>query len=183
MSSTSTLVFFGLGNPETCRQNTFHNVGFWFLNYLAEKYQFPEFQNQGKFSMSSKEIFGYNLYLIKPMTGMNSAGEVAEACKQQNYIFENTETIVIYDDLDLELGDYRIGRWRGGSHNGLRSLFSYIGRDFLRIRIGNLWKKKPSEGISVYDFVLSDLSQSTSRFIKIQFPELEEKVLSVNLFS
>ena len=46
--------------------------------------------------------------------------------------------IVIYDDIDLALGKFKISFDRGsGGHNGIKSIEAHLGsREFIRIRIG-----------------------------------------------
>jgi PTH1 family peptidyl-tRNA hydrolase len=45
--------------------------------------------------------------------------------------------IIIHDDLDLPVGSLKlkIGGGHGG-HNGLRSIISYAGKSFIRLRVG-----------------------------------------------
>ena len=47
------------------------------------------------------------------------------------------DVIVIYDDLDLEVGKLRL-RYQGGSggHNGMNSILPHVGSEVKRIRIG-----------------------------------------------
>ena len=63
---------------------------------------------------------------------------------------------VIYDDIDLPLGALRVRASGGpGTHNGMRSIVSYIGEDFNRIRIGI---GKPPGQMQLADFVLGKFS-------------------------
>ena len=51
--------------------------------------------------------------------------------------YKDARLIVVVDDIDLPRGDIRY-RQHGsaGTHNGLRSIVSYIGQDFERIKVG-----------------------------------------------
>ena len=96
---------------------------------------------------------------------MNLSGEsIVSIC--QFYKPEFDKVIVMYDDIDLDVGKLRI-RKKGsaGSHNGMKSIIKCIGtQEFPRIRIG---VSKPPEGWDLADFVLS-------RFPKEQQGDLEE---------
>lgn len=83
---------------------------------------------------------------------MNLSGEIF------NYINPNdfNDIIVIYDDVSINLGKIRI-RKKGsdGGHNGLKSIISFIGEHFSRIRIGI--GPKPQE-IDLVNFVLGEFT-------------------------
>ena len=71
---------------------------------------------------------------------------------------EETDLIVIYDDISLDVGQLRI-RKKGsaGGHNGIKSIISHLGHDaFLRIKIGV--GEKP-RGYDLADYVLGHFSK------------------------
>ena len=73
--------------------------------------------------------------LAKPITYMNNSGECAFALKKK---FPNAKIIVVVDDIDLPKGVVRFReRGKSGTHNGLRSIVSYIGEEFERVRIAD----------------------------------------------
>ena len=51
--------------------------------------------------------------------------------------FKDSRILVVVDDIDLPKGNIRY-REHGsaGTHNGLRSIVSYIGQDFERVKVG-----------------------------------------------
>ena len=65
---------------------------------------------------------------------MNLSGESVVLLKEK---YKNARILVVVDDIDLPKGDVRY-RQHGsaGTHNGLRSIVSYIGQDFERIKVG-----------------------------------------------
>lgn len=91
--------------------------------------------------------------LIKPMTYMNLSGEAVRA--YMDYYKANVEDmIVVYDDLDTEIGKIRL-RYQGsaGGHNGIKSIIQHTGtQTFNRIRMGI---SRPEPGFAVVDYVLS----------------------------
>lgn len=70
------------------------------------------------------------------------------------YGVEDHELIVIYDDLDLEIGKIRLREKGGaGGHNGIKSLISHFGTNvFPRIKVGI---GRPLGNETVVQYVLS----------------------------
>ena len=80
---------------------------------------------------------GKELYLLEPLTYMNLSGESIRDLAGY-FKIPAGNIIVIYDDMDLELGRLRM-RMKGsaGSHNGMKSIISCINtQEFPRIRVG-----------------------------------------------
>ena len=76
------------------------------------------------------------------------------------------DILVIYDDLDLDVGKLRI-RSKGGSggHNGIKSIISRLGsEEFKRIRIG-IGK---DSNIPVVDYVLGKFSNDDLEVLNTQ---------------
>lgn len=63
------------------------------------------------------------------------------------------EVVVVYDDIDLDLGVLRM-REKGsaGTHNGMRSVVGCVGENVPRLRVGI---GRPTGEMSLYNFVLS----------------------------
>ena len=107
-----------------------------------------------KFSslFSACEIEDNKIYIIKPLTYMNNSGAAVKKAMVFHRI-KPENIIIVYDDMDIPAGKIRIRKkGSGGSHNGMKSIISYIHTyDFPRIRIGI---GKPGTGLSAVDFVL-----------------------------
>ena len=71
------------------------------------------------------------------MTYMNNSG-IAVRAFVDFYKLNSEDILVISDDLDLDLGKFRLRRnGSSGGHNGLKSIISHLGTDdFKRLRIG-----------------------------------------------
>ena len=97
---------------------------------------------------------GVRCLLLKPDTFMNLSGQaVTEA--MQFYQIPPEHVIVIYDDINLGVGDLRI-RKKGsdGGHNGMKNIIYLSGADtFPRIRVGI--GQKPHPDYDLADWVLS----------------------------
>lgn len=127
----------GLGNPEEKYSNTRHNMGFDVINELAKecdikvsKTKFDAFYGMG-------EINGKKVILTKPQTYMNLSGESITKFKKF-YKLSNKNIIVVYDDMDLNIGDIRLKSKGGpGTHNGMKSVVDNLNtEEFIRVRVG-----------------------------------------------
>ena len=123
----SKFLIVGLGNKGPQYKNTRHNIGFMFIDYLAESFGIKSFKSKthGDFSEISTEKF--SLLLLKPTTLMNLSGKALLEFKKY---YNPDEIIVVHDDLDMPLGKVRI-RYNNsdGGHNGLKSIISSLGGD------------------------------------------------------
>ncbi len=143
----------GLGNIGEKYQLTRHNIGFLVIDEMTKNLSTSNVNNTNFQSTLLKS--GYNLF-AKPTTYMNNSGVAVHAIKEY-YKIDLENIIVIHDDLDLPFGTvkFKIGGGHGG-HNGLRSLDSHIGKDYIRVRIGI---GKPSDKGDVANYVLSNFSK------------------------
>ncbi len=146
-------IIVGLGNPDQKYQHTYHNIGFDVVDFLAEKMGIKISKSKFKALVGEGNFAGEKILLVKPQTYMNNSGECVVMLKQK---FKDARLIVIVDDIDLPRGNVRY-REHGsaGTHNGLRSIVSYIGEDFERFKVGI--GRDISMGLA--DFVLSKYDQ------------------------
>lgn len=153
----------GLGNPGTEYEGTRHNVGFMVLDLLAKRLPQKSFELiHGCSSHYLKGSYaGRGLLLQKPETYMNLSGEAVAALMRREEIGPEN-LLVIYDDMDLEVGKLRI-RSKGscGGHNGIRSVIEQTGTEkFARIRIGIGHRKGNGK-----DYVLSPFEEAEKEII------------------
>ena len=102
--------------------------------------------------MASTFLNGEKVYFVKPTTFMNLSGLAVRALLAY-YNIPMEDFIVIYDDLDMEVGKLRF-RQKGsaGGHNGIKNIILHTGsQNFNRIRVGI----DRSKYIKVVDYVLS----------------------------
>ncbi|MDQ0495968.1 aminoacyl-tRNA hydrolase [Paenibacillus brasilensis] len=142
----------GLGNPGPQYEKTRHNVGFMALDGLASRHNIQINQSKCKALIGEGHIGGVKTVLIKPMTYMNLSGESLRAYMDY-YKADLEDLIVVYDDLDTEVGKIRL-RYQGsaGGHNGIKSIIQHTGtQSFNRIRMGI---SRPEPGHAIVDYVL-----------------------------
>lgn len=157
----------GLGNPGAKYHNNRHNIGFLVLERLCEKMG-ASFKKEVKFNgeVAQNRVGDDKVLLLKPLTYMNLSGNSVRAIIDY-YKIDIKDIIVVYDDLDLETGRFRI-RTKGsaGGQKGMASIIEKLGTtDIYRLRMGI---SKPLYQ-SVPDYVLSD-------FPKEEIPLIQETI-------
>ena len=152
------VIIAGLGNPTKEYENTRHNIGFMAIDALADKYHINVMDCKHKALVGKGVIGGTKVVLVKPLTYMNLSGEAIRAVVDYYKVDAESELIVIYDDISLDVGQLRI-RKKGsaGGHNGIKNIIANLKSDtFLRIKIGV--GEKPKE-YDLVDYVLGHFSK------------------------
>ena len=126
------ILIVGLGNPGREYEKTRHNIGFICVDQISNHLRFPAFYKKFDAVLADKAIKEKKIFILKPQTYMNLSGiSVRKIVDYYKISVENV--IVIHDEIDLKIGDVRVKRGGGNAgHNGLKSLDSYIGKDYLR---------------------------------------------------
>jgi PTH1 family peptidyl-tRNA hydrolase len=165
----------GLGNYGKKYENTRHNIGFNVIDKIADKYNFPEFQNKFKSFYSEGEIAGVKVKLLKPQTYMNNSGQAVIEVKNFYKLYLN-EILVFHDELDLDLKRAKIKTaGSDGGHNGLKSIDELVGKDYKRFRFGI---SRPEFKTEVTSFVLSKFNSDEQKIID---EELDFITKNINL--
>ena len=149
----------GLGNPDRQYEGTRHNVGFDVIDRLADKYNIAVDMKKHRALLGKGVIEGQKVILAKPQTYMNLSGESIRSLVDYYKIDGEHELLVIYDDINLEVGQLRI-REKGsaGGHNGIKNIIAHLGTQvFPRIRVGV--GEKPSR-YDLADYVLGHFSKA-----------------------
>ena len=146
-------IIVGLGNPTKEYNNTRHTIGFDVIDKLADMYSISVLEKKHKALVGKGIINGQKVILAKPQTYMNLSGESVRELVDYYKVDEETELVIIYDDISLDVGQLRI-RKKGsaGGHNGIKSIIQHLGTDvFPRIKMGVGEKPK---GYDLADYVL-----------------------------
>ena len=128
----------GLGNPGLEYLWTPHNAGFMAIDRIAEQEGVVVQNRRCRAMTATCRIGGRQVILAKPETFMNLSGAAVSALVQEYEADPAKDLLVIYDELDLALGTFKI-RERGSpaGHNGARSITGALGtQEWLRLRIG-----------------------------------------------
>ena len=164
----------GLGNHGERYQGTRHNVGWLVCDYIREQARLPELIGDKAMSGRVTEgmLVGMPIKLLYPDTFMNNSGAATAKFVPKN---EVGNLIVVHDDIDLPLGEIKLGKGRGdGGNNGVKSLIEKLGtKEFIRIRIGiaprSFWTKevvRPKGGGPLERFVLKSFTKKEEEQLK-----------------
>ncbi len=176
------------GNPGAEYAKTRHNAG-WIVadtlfkntDFKFDKYvnaeiarmdaSFLEIHPTSKYRSKEVKKVGVNLILVKPMTFMNLSGDaVGQLAKKES--IDVSKIVIVYDDIDIPVGEFRISVGGGSNHNGVKSMFSRFGRDGyhrLRVGVGGIDRDIPLRG-----YVLGQLTESQEQSLReVSFTILE----------
>ncbi|MEO7218937.1 MAG: aminoacyl-tRNA hydrolase [Gemmatimonadaceae bacterium] len=131
-------VIVGLGNPGREYAQTRHNVGWWLVDHLAERWHFDGWRKDNDALISAGLIGNIKVRLMKPQTFMNLSGDALRPYTRRPFWAPATDLLVVSDDVALPVGRYRM-RTKGsaGGHNGLKSIEHTVKtQEYARLRIG-----------------------------------------------
>ncbi len=127
----------GLGNPGRRYVHTRHNVGRFFVRQLASEWGAKLRKRKMLARIAEINRGEERIILVQPTTYMNQSGLAAREILER-YRIAPQQTVFVYDDLDIPLGQIRVRKeGSAGSHNGMRSVIEQMGTQaFPRIRVG-----------------------------------------------
>ncbi len=150
----------GLGNPDKKYQNTYHGVGHLFIDYLEN--QMPN----AKCQMLKSDVY------------MNESGKfVAKELKKSGAKPE--ELLIIQDDSDIEIGNYKLSLNRGAAgHHGIENIMATIKKNnFWRLRIGIRPKQKEgARRLKAEKFVLKKISSADKKILENIFQKAAAEI-------
>lgn len=169
-------IIVGLGNPGSEYEKTRHNTGFMVIDKIAEKYNIEIKKEKSKALIGTGEINREKVMLVKPQTFMNLSGEAVRGI--MDFYKESIDNLlVVFDDIDLELGNIRIKeRGSAGTHNGMKSVVQNVGTvDFKRVKVGI---GKPKGNMDLVNYVLGKFFDDE---LKILTGSIEKAVDAVEI--
>jgi len=193
-------VIVGLGNPGEEYEKTRHNLGRIVLEYFRKKYDFSgwESDKRSKALLSEGRLGKQKAVLLEPETFMNKSGFSVKSFITSK---KKAETlVVIYDDLDLPNGAFKISFNKGtGGHKGLESIAKVVKtKEFIRVRVGISQVtptgklRKPKGDQKILDYLMSDFGKKDLEILKKMKPKiakaleiiiLEGRVKAMNKFN
>ena len=166
------ILFVGLGNPGKEYEKTRHNVGFKLLDAFANKNNLSI--KKVKFGGLYEEtiIFNQKVILLKPQSYMNLSGEVVKKFIDF-YKININEILVISDDLDLEIGKFKLKpKGSSGGHNGLKNIEQNIAtQEYKRLKVGI----SNNKDIDTKNYVLGKFSASEQEILET----LEKDIIEI----
>lgn len=143
----------GLGNPGKVYENTYHNVGHLFIDYLSR-------------------LSAIRCEMLKTDVFMNqSGGFVKKVLKKHNA--KPAELLIVHDDSDLLLGKYKLAFGRGAAgHKGVESVIKALDtKNFWRLRIG-IRKRNEEYHFPAGAFVLKKISSDDKKLLEEAFTNI-----------
>ncbi|HGI3796773.1 TPA: aminoacyl-tRNA hydrolase [Streptococcus agalactiae] len=165
----------GLGNPGSKYNDTKHNIGFMAVDRIVKNLDVNFTEDKSfKAEIGSDFINGEKIYFIKPTTFMNNSGIAVKALLTY-YNISIKDMIIIYDDLDMEVGKIRF-RQKGsaGGHNGIKSIIAHLGtQEFDRIKVGI---GRPNGRMTVINHVLGKFDKNDEIMISNTLDKVDNAV-------
>ena len=158
------LLLVGLGNPSPNNSDNRHNVGFFVIDAINEKFKLSKQKPKFKGLLTTGKINEEKVFAIKPLTFMNSSGVCIKELIDY-FKIDVKNVFVFHDDMDIDIGKVKV-KFGGGNagHNGIDSIDKNIGKNYSRIRIGIGRPKKNSTGS---DHVLDNFSNDEKGNVEI----------------
>ena len=152
----------GLGNPGAKYARNRHNVGFRAIDAIWQHNSGEAWRRRFQGECAEIRLNDEKCLLLKPQTYMNESGRSVGAA-MQFFKLTHEDIIIFYDEIDLAPGKLRIKSGGGSAgHNGLRSISSQIGNDYIRVRIG---VGRPEHKGQVANYVLHDFAKSDNQWL------------------
>lgn len=161
----SMYIIAGLGNPGRQYAGTRHNMGFNVVTRIADDYKMQITIKEHKALCAKGFIGGQKVLLALPQTYMNLSGESIRELVNYYKIDPETELMVIYDDISMDVGRIRMrAKGSAGGHNGIKNIIAELGTDvFPRLKVGVGEKPK---GWDLADYVLGRFSDEENEVMR-----------------
>ena len=161
----SMYIIAGLGNPGRQYAGTRHNMGFNVVTRIADDYKMQITIKEHKALCAKGFIGGQKVLLALPQTYMNLSGESIRELVNYYKIDPETELMVIYDDISMDVGRIRMrAKGSSGGHNGIKNIIAELGTDvFPRMKVGVGEKPK---GWDLADYVLGRFSDEENEVMR-----------------
>lgn len=169
----------GLGNPGAQYAKTRHNIGWLVLDAARSVWGVsePKLVKKYQSNIAEGDAAGTAVTFVYPQTFMNSSGVAVRKLVPKDHL---DHLILIYDDVDLPVGQVKISFGNGaGGHNGVTSVIAELGtKDFVRVRIGVAAVGSETgtvirqTGEELANYVLGKLSPEDTAVYKKLLPEV-----------
>jgi PTH1 family peptidyl-tRNA hydrolase len=172
-------VILGLGNPGKEYEHTRHNVGWWLIDHLADRWGVDGWKKDGQSKVAHGQLPGVKepVRLVKPQTYMNLSGGALVQYLRRPFWSPATDLLVLVDEVALPVGSWRV-RGEGGTsgHNGLKSIQQAVGgQQYPRLRIG-IGDPERAPGGPLHDYVLGAVGKREAEVIRSLLPIMTEAV-------
>ena len=157
------LLLVGLGNPNPNNTNNRHNVGFYVIDEINQKFKLSKQKPKFKGLLTTGTVHEQKVFAIKPLTFMNNSGVCIKELIDY-FKIDVKNVFVFHDDMDIDIGKVKV-KFGGGNagHNGIDSIDKNIGKSYSRVRIGIGRPQNRSTGA---DHVLDNFSSDEKKNVE-----------------
>ena len=187
----ATKLIVGLGNPDTEYEQTRHNLGTMFIDYLAKEadVEFSEDQKTGALVAKTKVDIGgktTTAVLVKPQSYVNVTGPVVMNLAKA-FKVKPADTIIVQDDLDIPFGNIKLSFDKNsGGHRGIESIMKSLKtKAFFRLRLGiantalaKAYRQPKTKDDAIKKFVLAKFTPTETASVKKTFKAATELLAS-----
>lgn len=140
-------------------------MGFNVVTRIADDYKMQITIKEHKALCAKGFIGGQKVLLALPQTYMNLSGESIRELVNYYKIDPETELMIIYDDVSMDVGRIRMrAKGSAGGHNGIKNIIAELGTDvFPRMKVGVGEKPK---GWDLADYVLGRFSDEENEVMR-----------------
>ncbi len=153
-------IIVGLGNPGEEYEETRHNIGKEIVREVARGYGLKWID----LGYGHEAVWDNKVTFFIPKTFMNNSGTaVYQVLKHGD--FSPIQTLIVRDDLDMELGKVKgvVFRSGAGGHNGVISIIEELGtNDFGQLKIGI---GRPENKDQIDEFVIGKFTNSENEIV------------------
>lgn len=167
-------VIVGLGNPGREYEATRHNVGWWLVDHLAQRWHFDAWRKDGDSLTSSGLVGTKKVRLVKPQTYMNLSGSALRPFLKREGFAPAEDLMIVVDEVAVPAGEYRL-RAAGspGGHNGLKSVEAQLkSATYPRLRIGIRPVDERRTIGDLADFVLHTMPRDERELVEAQYDRM-----------
>ena len=176
------MVVVGLGNPGRNYARTRHNAGAQCVESMARAWSIPLDRRSRHALIGQGSVDDQEVVLARPRSYMNHSGDAVKYLVDRFRVAPR-QLLVLYDDMDLQLGSIRI-RLSGsaGGQKGVASIIQALGTlEFPRMRVGI---GRPPPGMDAVLYVLGGLTppeEQVMREVRQQAAEAVRSILTEGL--
>lgn len=181
----NTKIIAALGNPGTKYEKTRHNAGVIALEVIVKELEKLDFSLENTpWSMEKGGTYDYvvlrkgdvKIVCIRPQTYMNLSGKALIRAKNDFYVKDNENILIVSDELDMPVGALKLAQNKySKTHHGIESVVGTIGKNeyFLRLGVDSRKNKEiPGE-----EYVLTQFTDSEIFTLKLQTKEIFPRIL------
>jgi PTH1 family peptidyl-tRNA hydrolase len=172
-----TLLLVGLGNPGASYIHTRHNLGQFVLDNFARHINIKWVNNKKlNADLARGSWEGRPFILARPLHCMNQSGYPIARISKYFHV-ANNHVAIIYDELNLPLGEVKITTRLGdGGHNGMADVCDKLG-ECIRFRVGI--GHKPIKEMDLKEYVLAKFSDEEQAALFYAMPAIFDNLKNI----